>query len=172
MGKFVEVKGDLIKMALNGDFDVVVHGCNCLCIMGAGIAPQMAKAFKCDTFDMESYIGVEKLGNIDYQTVVLGENAVWSLEDGKNNKDEPELIVVNAYTQYKLSTPTIPAVNYHAISLVLTKLNEVFKGKHIGLPLIGCGLAGGNWEVVKVLMQKNLTDVDVTVVHYTNMEKK
>jgi O-acetyl-ADP-ribose deacetylase (regulator of RNase III) len=35
------VDGDLIKLALKGEFDVIVHGCNCFCQMGAGIAPQM-----------------------------------------------------------------------------------------------------------------------------------
>ena len=68
--------------------------------MGAGIAPQMAAAFGCDRFEMETWgPTVEKLGNIDYETVVLGENAIWSLSDYKNNRNEPELTVVNAYTQ-------------------------------------------------------------------------
>ena len=39
------VKGDLIKLALQKEFDVIIHGCNCQCAMGAGIA----KAIK-DTF--------------------------------------------------------------------------------------------------------------------------
>ena len=37
------VDGDLIKLAKQGRFDVIVHGCNCFCQMGAGIAPQMAE---------------------------------------------------------------------------------------------------------------------------------
>ena len=39
------VDGDLIKLAKEAKFDVIVHGCNCLSTMGAGIAPQMAAAF-------------------------------------------------------------------------------------------------------------------------------
>ena len=33
-----KIKGDLIKFAINGKFDVIIHGCNCFCTMGAGIA--------------------------------------------------------------------------------------------------------------------------------------
>ncbi|RYD20572.1 MAG: hypothetical protein EOP88_14530 [Verrucomicrobiaceae bacterium] len=32
------VAGDLIQLAKNGEFDLIVHGCNCMCTMGAGVA--------------------------------------------------------------------------------------------------------------------------------------
>ena len=35
------VEGNLLDMAVNGDFDVIIHGCNCFCNMGAGIALQI-----------------------------------------------------------------------------------------------------------------------------------
>ena len=31
-------QGDLLQLALAGQFDVIVHGCNCQCQMGKGIA--------------------------------------------------------------------------------------------------------------------------------------
>lgn len=34
------IKGDLIELALVGEFDVIVHGCNYFCTMGASIAKQ------------------------------------------------------------------------------------------------------------------------------------
>lgn len=40
-----KVYGDLIEMAEHGDFDVIVHGCNCFCTMGAGIALQIKHHF-------------------------------------------------------------------------------------------------------------------------------
>lgn len=39
------VQGDLIELALNGVFDVIVHGCNCQCTMGAGIAKSIRAKF-------------------------------------------------------------------------------------------------------------------------------
>jgi hypothetical protein len=139
--------------------------------MGAGIAPQMAKAFGCDRFGME-LIGadINKLGNIDYQTFVLGENTIWSLEDAKNNRNEPELTVVNAYTQYNYGRnhangDTIP-FSYEAFTLCMRKMNKVFEGKRIGLPKIGAGLAGGNWSLIESIIKRELRDCDVTVVNY------
>ncbi len=39
------VHGDLIKLALTGEFDVIIHGCNCQCEMGAGIAKAIKSTF-------------------------------------------------------------------------------------------------------------------------------
>jgi O-acetyl-ADP-ribose deacetylase (regulator of RNase III) len=73
------IDGNLITLAKLGEFDVITHGCNCFCQMGAGIAPQMAKAFGCDKYDLEAkqYIGdINKLGNIDYREVFLYKGVV------------------------------------------------------------------------------------------------
>jgi len=171
MGNYQETDGDLIKLAKEGMFDVIAHGCNCHSTMGAGIAPQMARAFGCDRFVMER-IGsdVNKLGNIDYQTFVLGENTIWSLDDGKNNRNEPELTVVNAYTQFNYgrnhSDGDAKPLSYEALTLCMKKINIVFAGKHIGLPRIGAGLAGGDWERIKYIIQRELSNCQVTVVNY------
>ena len=155
---YKEVKGNLITLALIGEFDVIAHGCNCFSTMGAGIAPQMAKEFGCDMYPMElQWPGnpITKLGNIDHQ--------------GGNTAGR-QLFVVNAYTQFSYgrnhADGVAKPVDYHAILMCFKKMNHVFKGKHIGLPQIGCGLAGGDWKVVKYLIKKYLSDCDVTVVMY------
>lgn len=165
------IEGDVVKLAKEGAFDVVVHGCNCLSTMGAGVAPQMAKAFGCDKFEMEAWgPAFEKLGNIDYQTLVLGENAIWSLQDFKNNRNEPELIVVNAYTQYMYGKNHIDGVlapfDYEAFTICMRKMNHVFKGKHIGMPKIGSHLAGGDWSLIEPIIERELANCKVTVVNY------
>jgi O-acetyl-ADP-ribose deacetylase (regulator of RNase III) len=164
---YQEIKGDLIELAKQGNFDVIAHGCNCMSHMGAGIAPQMAKAFGANQFEMEQWgPTIEKLGNIDHDTVVLGENAIWSLSKCKNNRNEPELTVVNAYTQYHYGHKFGPPLDYEALTLCLRKMNLVFKGKRIGLPQIGAGLAGGDWGRIKEIIQRELKDCEVTVVIY------
>jgi len=30
------IQGNLIHLAQDGEFDLIVHGCNCFCTMGAG----------------------------------------------------------------------------------------------------------------------------------------
>lgn len=161
---YIELEGDLIKMAKDGYFDAIVHGCNCFCTMGAGIAPQMAEAFGCDSFQMEheNYKGdINKLGQIDYD---------WMTKTPKEVVLKKPLTVVNAYTQYMYGRNHPDGVSqpldYEALTLCLRKINHVFKGKHIGLPQIGCGLAGGDWEKVKKIIQTELKDCKVTVVIY------
>jgi len=39
------VHGDLLRLALGGRFDVIVHGCNCQCAMGKGIALSIKQQF-------------------------------------------------------------------------------------------------------------------------------
>jgi hypothetical protein len=137
--------------------------------MGAGIAPQMAKAFSCN--DPEKYHGestsfpdrrgdMAKLGNI--------ESYAWFVFDEEGNRRRLE--VVNAYTQYKYGRNHKDGdknpVDYAAIEMCMKKLNYRFKGKHIGLPgLIGCGLAGGNEDIVKSIIKKELKDCEVTIVY-------
>lgn len=154
MENYREITGDLIELALKGEFDVITHGCNCFCTMGAGIAPQMAKAFGCDEFFLERNVekgSIDKLGCIDW----LSKNGV---------------AIVNSYTQYhygKNHVDGIPnPIDYEALTLCLRKINHIFKGKHIGLPQIGCGLAGGDWNKVKEIIKKELKDCIITVVIY------
>jgi O-acetyl-ADP-ribose deacetylase (regulator of RNase III) len=168
------IDGDLIELAKKGMFDVIVHGCNCQSTMGAGIAPQMARAFGCDKFSMELWgPDINKLGNIDYEILVLGENSIWSLNDAKNNKEEPELVVVNAYTQNMYGKNHKDGVSmpfdYEAFTVCMRKINEKFSNKHVGMPKIGAGLAGGNWNRIESIIMGTLTRCKVTVVNYEKM---
>ena len=196
MGKFNSVKGDLIKLSLEGSFDVICHGTNCFNTQGKGIALQMKKTFGTDTFKLEAPIykgDINKLGQIDYMNYELKmsgcfrEDYVGVVTHDLGN----QLTVVNAYTQYGPG----PNLDYNALRLCLRKINHKFMGKHIGLPLIGCGIAGGIWDInefgikdaessrkyvqlqqkgfkdVKTIIQEELKDVDVTIVMLKNEEE-
>jgi O-acetyl-ADP-ribose deacetylase (regulator of RNase III) len=167
--RYSEINGDLITLANAGTFEVITHGCNCHCTMGAGIAPQMAKAFRCDTFEMEDeeHKGdINKLGTIDYELLYFSN---WDKKFQKYPDDGDQILyklyVVNSYTQYNYGTDSRP-LDYDALTLCLRKINFTFKGKHIGLPQIGAGLAGGNWNRIQSIIQQELKDCRVTVVIY------
>lgn len=149
-----EIEGDLIALAKQGMFDVITHGCNCMCNMGAGIAPQMAKEFGCNNYKLEEMStqgNINKLGQIE-----------WNYYPVSIDK---KVAVVNSYTQY-VPAPWLKPLDYEALTLCLRKINHTFKGKHIGLPKIGAGLAGGDWERIKQIIQTELVDCEVTVVLY------
>ena len=164
-----EIDGDLIKLAHEKTFDVIAHGCNCFCRMGRGIAPQMAEAFGCDYFDMEDEDragDITKLGNIDYQHMYQRErDGRYYLHPSEDWKISHKLIVVNAYTQYHWNSNTKP-LDYEAFALCMRKMNKLFAGHRIGLPKIGAGLAGGDWEVLKKIIQTELSACGVTIVNY------
>jgi O-acetyl-ADP-ribose deacetylase (regulator of RNase III) len=142
------IDGDLITMAKQGEFDVIAHGCNCFCTMKKGIAPKMAKAFGCDKFPLEDkqYKGDEsKLGKIDYKTI-------------------GELTVVNVYSQYDYRG--VKPFSATAFTSAMKEMNSAFAGKHIGMPLIGAGLAGGDWDQISKIIESELKDCTVTIVRY------
>lgn len=174
---YKEIDGNLISLALQGNFDVIAHGVNCMCVQGEGLAPQMVAAFGTDKFPMEnpSLKGeIWKLGNIEYETLYQEKEEYgnrWVKYPDENVFINGKFIhVVNAYTQYNYgrnhSDGDSKPVDYEAITLCMRKINHIFKGKHIGLPRIGCGLAGGDWEIVKGIIQTELKDCHVTIVNY------
>jgi len=190
MGKYKEVKGDLITLALNGEFDVITHGVNCFCNMGAGIAPKLAKAFNCDEYPLERQENTgfyNKLGQIDFGlhltdstselehlksgSNLYGDNLEWAWQSIHDNEDKLKILfVVNSYTQYYYGTKNLKIgeipLDYIALTLCLRKINSIFNGKSIGIPLIGCGLAKGDENIVLQIIKDELKDMDVTLVRY------
>ena len=78
------VEGDLLKLAIEGVFDVIVHGCNCQCVMGAGIAKAIKKVFP-DAYaaDRETAKGErEKLGTISSAKVTRGGREITVVVEG------------------------------------------------------------------------------------------
>jgi len=144
-----EVRGDLIRLALEGEFDVIAHGCNCFCNMGAGIAAQIKHHFpQAYTVDKRTAHGSKaKLGLCS----IVQQHGVW---------------IVNAYTQFDFGGGK-RNVSYPAIRKCMKFIKNNFSGERIGLPLIGCGLAGGDWERVKNIIMAELHDEDVTIVHFS-----
>lgn len=146
------IQGDLIKLALTGKFDVIVHGCNCFCTMGAGIAKTIKQKFPAAyQADLKTMKGdKEKLGKISY--------AVIELTNGK-------LVVVNGYTQYDWKGRGTKA-DYKAIRQVFKTIKQDFSGLRIGYPAIGAGLAGGDWSVIAQIIKEELAGEDHTFVEY------
>ena len=166
-----EVEGNLIALAKEGHFDVITHGCNCFCKMGAGIAVSMKENFFCDSFKMEDdkYKGdINKLGTIDYACITDKGDHLRKSNPNDLYTEDVLVTVVNSYTQYHYGRKDVKEnlVDYEAIALCMRKINHIFKGESIGLPLIGAGLAGGNWVVIEQIIKNELKDMDVTIVYY------
>lgn len=144
--------GDLIKLAKSGEFDLIVHGCNCWHNFGAGIAKQIKAEFP-STYeaDLKTKKGdISKLGSYSFARQFVGDKT---------------FIVVNAYTQFNYSRKE-PQADYVAIANVFNRIGRDFKGMRIGYPKIGAGLAGGNWGFISEIIDTELHGEDHTLVIY------
>ena len=147
-----QVNGDLIEMAVAGEFDVIVHGCNCQCTMGAGIAKAIRATFpEAYAADCMTEKGSrEKLGAISHATM---------------ERDGHSVTIVNGYTQFHYHSPGVLA-DYEAIRSVFRTVKKEFAGTRIGYPRIGAGLAKGNWDRISDIIDQELQGEDHTLVLY------
>jgi len=148
-----EVKGNLIELAKNGEFDVIVHGCNCFCKMGAGLAKQIRANFP------EAYKVDQQTKRGDYDK--LGTCSV---------ADCGCVVVVNAYTQFGYASYG-RSVDYDAIRSCMKWIVKTYLDKKIGLPKIGAGLGGGDWNIIKKILEEEMGGMDVTVVEWSNLKR-
>lgn len=157
MGEYKEVEGDLLEMFEKGEFDIIAHGCNCFKTMGAGIARQIAEQFPAAALvdRADSRDKISRLGDFTYSFL---------------QKEEKTYVIFNLYTQFYMGKN----LDMEALKLCLRKLAHLldYRPYRIGLPQIGCGIAGGDWTEVKEVIKKELKDSDVTVVIYKKSERK
>ena len=158
------IKGDLIKLAEQGEFDVIVHGCNCFHTMGGGIARQLASKYP-------------QVLKADKQTEYGDRDKLGSYTSAYVEVDSNVFTVVNVYSQYKWSSGS-DVFEYDAFQKFLNNQVEFLgyynpsslRKKRIGFPMIGAGLAGGDWSRISKMIEKFSEDVasyaDVTVVEY------
>lgn len=158
-------QGDLLRLAEKGQFDIVVHGCNCFHKMRSGIAKQIAAKFpSAEEADFATLKGDRgKLGNFSFSYV-----------DGKSNH---RFCIINAYTQYKWSGYE-DVFEYDAFDIFLNRLcsfvakSYEVKGSrvNVGFPMIGCGYARGDKTRIIPMIEKFSDDVakwgKVTLVSY------
>lgn len=142
--------GDLLTFALEGRFDVIVHGCNCHCQFGRGIAAtiksKFPEAYEADLRTPKS--DRRKLGTISTAEIVRG---------------EARFTVVNGYTQFDYHAPGVLA-ELDAIRSVFRAVKAGFAGRRIGYPLIGAGLAKGDWGQIAPIIDEELKGEQHTLV--------
>ena len=139
------ITGNLIDLAEDGQFDVIVHCTNCFNTLGGGIAkeirlryPQAAKV------DADTIRGdYNKLGNWTQSSSWIRQ---WTLH-GENPQWKKPFTIINAYAQYNMSTGE-DVFEYTAFDLILQKLVHTYGDQRIGLPYVGMGLARGNPKII------------------------
>lgn len=147
------IHGDLLELARRGEFDVIVHGCNCMCAMGKGVALSIKQQFP------QAYFADLQTGKGDRGKLGTFSSATVETRSGS-------LVVVNAYTQYDFKGKGLKA-DYDAIRRSMRAIANEFGQCRIGYPKIGAGLAGGDWSIIRSLIDEELDGVDHTYVEFS-----
>jgi len=127
------IQADILYDLPSDENILILHGCNCFHIMGAGIAKYLRSKYPV-IYKVDSstpYGDRGKLGTVSYAYI------------------RPGLSIGNCYTQFDLGSKRHPAVNYDAIRSCLMNAINKFPYYSFRMPKIGCGLAGGKWDKVE-----------------------
>lgn len=151
--KLHETYGNLLTQP---HIPVIVHQANCQNTMGSGIARSIREmypvAYEADTHAAKSKSNI--LGNIS-----VGFNTILDIPDN----DPRNKIIINVYGQ-DLYGRDSRKTNYEAIYCGFEKVKEFLienKRTVVGFPkLMGCALAGGNWKIVKTMIEEVFADWD------------
>ncbi len=143
----IEYKGNL----LDTDCNVIIHCCNCFNRMGSGIAKAISDRWpEVRAADDQTVAGdKDKLGTFTFAEV-----------DGR--------IVFNLYGQYRYGTDS-RKVEYPALKQGLSLIKEHLEDNggfafyKVGTYPLGCGLAGGDWEIVRPIIEEVFGDQEVHV---------
>lgn len=130
------IKGDLLK----SDCDVIIHQANCFATMRSGIAKQIVAKYP-------QVAVVDK----NFKVPIGSRNRLGTYSGFKTSND---VTIVNMYSQYNYGRGKLQT-DYQAMEKAFVKIMLEVNGKKVGLPYqIGCGLAGGDWEIVYNLLEK------------------
>lgn len=128
---------------------VIAHQVNCKGVMGAGIAKQIKEKFP-TVFDGYKAFCDENNNDKD---LLLGNAQLIQIND--------DVYVCNLFGQNTYNAKT-KQTNYLALSLALYKMLKQMENlgiKNVAIPhKIGCGLGGGDWTIVKNMIEEAFKD--------------
>lgn len=152
---------DLIRLFKEKEFDMIGHQCNCLGLMGAGIAKVLVQEFP------QINLGVN---SIRQSIELFGTYDIFQTEYG---------LIANIYSQFNLGRCLEIGIDSFEVRLgalenCLNNINEDFSTQHIGLPLIASGIAKKKSNLddlsyfhsfILPSVKKCLKDMKVTIVY-------
>lgn len=135
---------------------VIVHVCNDVGRWGKGFVISLSKRW---TLPEQSYR--EWYRDREEAPMMLG-IVDWTTP-------EPGIMVASIIGQHGIGNRNGPPVNYEAIEQGLEVVADAIRRKRKGsvhMPRIGCGLAGGSWDKVEPIIQRQLIDRGIQVTIY------
>lgn len=148
-----EVIGDILTPANGGNPVVVCHQVNCMGVMGAGLAKQIRNRFpdafriyksQCNSW---SHCPSGNLGNAQFY----------------NASEDAGYYIANIFGQTAYGTGR-RQTDYGALREGLGRVADAFPQATIRIPYkMGCGLGGGDWDIVLDIIQDTLVSKGIDV---------
>lgn len=162
--KIIYREGDLLR----SDIRVIGHCVNCHGVMGSGIARQIREEYP-DVYRRYARFVEDVMDEFLEREVLLGEVQMVHV----NPQDLNSRIVLNCFGQKDFGAHKVQ-VDYPAIRTCMREINWRFKEgiipenfkNQVGFPLIGAGLAGGDWDLIELIIEEELTDVQPIVYKF------
>jgi len=153
MKELIYLKGDATLPQADGN-KIIAHICNDIGGWGKGFVVAISKRWK----EPEAAYRKWHSKQIDF---ALGNIQVIEVE--------PEIFVANMIAQKGVGIVNnqVP-IRYEAVEICLNILVQKTKllDASVHMPRIGCGLAGGKWEIIEPIIQKTLLANNVATFVY------
>ena len=148
------IKGDATSPE-GSENKIIVHVCNDIGGWGKGFVMAISKKWKTPEKQYREWFKSKndfELGKVQFVQV------------------EEDLWVANLIGQHKINKDENgeAPIRYHAIEEGLEAIFDFAKTNNasVHMPRIGCGLAGGKWEMIEPIILENLSSQDIKVVVY------
>jgi O-acetyl-ADP-ribose deacetylase (regulator of RNase III) len=145
------VKGSI----LNAPQMYIAHGVNCQNRMGSGVAKVLFGKYPIVKSSYHKFIKSCEFLLINGQEDLLGMVELILVDEKKH--------VLNCFTQEFYGYDKKKYVSYEAIKKCFTEIDGDNSIDEVAIPKIGCGLAGGDWEAVSIIIDLCTPNTKITV---------
>ena len=145
------IKADATLPQSEGNI-IITHICNDIGGWGKGFVLALSKRWKAPEEQYRKWYQEKDGFSLGAVQFVQVEDLIW---------------VANIIGQHKIRKDEkgLPPIRYEAVREALTKVAIFAKEKqaHVQMPRIGCGLAGGSWEEIALIIEDTLLAKDIPV---------
>jgi O-acetyl-ADP-ribose deacetylase (regulator of RNase III) len=154
MDKYIiYLKGDATNPDVSGK-KIIAHICNDIGAWGKGFVLAISKRWSEPEKEYKKWYK-------DGENFKLGEVQFIQVTE--------DIYIANMIGQRDIRrSKSAPPIRYEAVDVCLKKISEkaIGLGATIHMPRIGCGLAGGKWEEIEKLIDKNICSNNIDVYVY------
>lgn len=147
-------KGDIFDCEEN----IIVHQANCLGVMGSGIASQVKEKYP------EVYKGYYHYCKTNTAEDILGTSLICQVNDKR--------YIANVFGQLAFGGDKV-YTDYEALRHSLIEVRDFAKEHKLSVAIpckIGCGLAGGDWNIVLDMIKEIFSDTETSIYEFNKKE--